>query len=512
MSTCRISQCSGVPGRAPSMSTCRISQCSGVPGRALDYSWEFFFKRSEVVNVFMIPDLTSLEIERYAVSGDVGYGVLGQIQFTIYEEEVTLSVNGLHTMLKLTQETNNDHAEFVEAPKLESISKNEQTSWSDAAEYEALLSSEEKYQSLIEKPFSDHSENLTQNLLATLAISPFHDDSYMKVMQAYNVELPIQAPIASPPSPTSNILYYKVLDMPLRESHATNDEHYPRPEKTTNGTRRVVRTGPIKLCFNNGHRILILRMLPLIISFTSMNGDLIKELFGVSLSTSKDIDAFTSDLEAGAKFSIPRKVVETVSTRFDHALHGYFIGFFFFKFKVSKGLDDVMENGPWMIRNSPIILKKWSMDTRLCKPIMLDSYTSSMCIESRGRRNFAHCLIEIDVEDVLKESLTMDVPLTEGTSKEDVKNMYDELANLFLNSKTSGSSSFTATAGTNVLEAVEWMKFLQSIRIDQEGQRYLMVGVLPLSHVRVLKLTKFLQYLIPTHERLGLSTHPTSSP
>nr|GEU80214.1 hypothetical protein [Tanacetum cinerariifolium] len=34
MSTCRISQCSGVPGRAPSMSTCRISQCSGVPGRA----------------------------------------------------------------------------------------------------------------------------------------------------------------------------------------------------------------------------------------------------------------------------------------------------------------------------------------------------------------------------------------------------------------------------------------------------------------------------------------------
>ncbi|GJZ98814.1 zinc knuckle CX2CX4HX4C containing protein [Tanacetum coccineum] len=94
-------------------------------------------------------------------------------------------------------------------------------------------------------------------------------------------------------------------------------------------------------------------------------------------------------------------------------------------------------NGPWMIRNSPIILKKWSMDTHLCKddltripvwvkihdvpiqvfsenvlsiiasqigkPIMLDSYTTSMCIESRGRSSFARCLIEIGV------------PLIEGT-------------------------------------------------------------------------------------------------
>ncbi|GKC24402.1 zinc knuckle CX2CX4HX4C containing protein, partial [Tanacetum coccineum] len=80
----------------------------------------------------------------------------------------------------------------------------------------------------------------------------------------------------------------------------------------------------------------------------------------------------------GAKFSIPRKVVETVSTRFDNTLYGYFIGkriaflvveyyarnnwgkygltrimmnskgFFFLKFNTPKGLDDVLENGPWM--------------------------------------------------------------------------------------------------------------------------------------------------------------------
>ncbi|GJV00477.1 hypothetical protein Tco_1329747 [Tanacetum coccineum] len=57
----------------------------------------------------------------------------------------------------------------------------------------------------------DPSEDLSKYILASLVISPFHDDPYMKVMQAYNAtsnESPIslpQAPIAPPtvlpPSP-----------------------------------------------------------------------------------------------------------------------------------------------------------------------------------------------------------------------------------------------------------------------------------------------------------------------
>nr|GEX00091.1 hypothetical protein [Tanacetum cinerariifolium] len=39
-------------------------------------------------------------------------------------------------------------------------------------------------------------------------------------------------------------------------NHPTH--HYPRPEKTTNGTRRVVRTGPTKLCFNTQYSATIL--------------------------------------------------------------------------------------------------------------------------------------------------------------------------------------------------------------------------------------------------------------
>ncbi|GJS19258.1 zinc knuckle CX2CX4HX4C containing protein [Tanacetum coccineum] len=116
-------------------------------------------------------------------------------------------------------------------------------------------------------------------------------------------------------------------------------------------------------------------------------------------------------------------------------------GFFFFKFDTSKGLEDVLETGPWMIRNSFIILKKWTINTsplkeeltripiwvkihdiplqvfsedgisliatKIGKPIMLDSYTSSMCIDSWGRSSFARCLIEVKADDVLKESMVV---------------------------------------------------------------------------------------------------------
>ncbi|GKA25704.1 hypothetical protein Tco_0711813 [Tanacetum coccineum] len=60
---------------------------------------------------------------------------------------------------------------------------------------------------------SDPSEDSSKDRSASLAISPFHDDPYMKVMQAYNAtsnESPIplpQAPITPPPVlPSSPVL------------------------------------------------------------------------------------------------------------------------------------------------------------------------------------------------------------------------------------------------------------------------------------------------------------------
>ncbi|GJY60636.1 zinc knuckle CX2CX4HX4C containing protein [Tanacetum coccineum] len=42
-------------------------------------------------------------------------------------------------------------------------------------------------------------------------------------------------------------------------------------------------------------------------------------------------------------------------------------GFFFFKFESQAGLEAVLEGGPWLICKAPIILKKWSTDTKLLK-------------------------------------------------------------------------------------------------------------------------------------------------
>ncbi|GKD70363.1 zinc knuckle CX2CX4HX4C containing protein, partial [Tanacetum coccineum] len=176
----------------------------------------------------------------------------------------------------------------------------------------------------------------------------------------------------------------------------------------------------------------------------------------------------------GVTISIPYKVVEKVSTRFKHTLFGYFIGkrmaflvveyharnnwakhglkrimmnskgLFFFKFDSRAGLEAVLEGGPWLIRKSLIILKNWLVDTRLIKeeltriliwvklhdipiqvfeedgislistfiskPVMLDSYTSSMCNESWGRSSFARCLIEVNSEADLVDVVTIGIP------------------------------------------------------------------------------------------------------
>ncbi|GJS31656.1 zinc knuckle CX2CX4HX4C containing protein [Tanacetum coccineum] len=116
-------------------------------------------------------------------------------------------------------------------------------------------------------------------------------------------------------------------------------------------------------------------------------------------------------------------------------------GFFFFKFESRVGLEAVLEKGFWMIHNASIILEKLSFSTSLLKeeltripvwvklhdvpiqvfledgisliathvgkPIMLDSYTSSMCIDSWGRSSFVRCLIEVNSDKDLKESITI---------------------------------------------------------------------------------------------------------
>ncbi|GJS12554.1 zinc knuckle CX2CX4HX4C containing protein [Tanacetum coccineum] len=113
----------------------------------------------------------------------------------------------------------------------------------------------------------------------------------------------------------------------------------------------------------------------------------------------------------GVNISIPHKVVEKAK----HGLKRIRMnnkGFFFFKFDSRAGLEAVLEGGPWMIlfEEDGISL----IATFIGKPIMLDSYTNSMCNDSWGRNSFSRCLIEVNSEVDLVDVVTIGVPSLTG--------------------------------------------------------------------------------------------------
>ncbi|GJT27812.1 zinc knuckle CX2CX4HX4C containing protein [Tanacetum coccineum] len=116
----------------------------------------------------------------------------------------------------------------------------------------------------------------------------------------------------------------------------------------------------------------------------------------------------------------------------------------------AEGIEKVLEARPWLIRLVPLILNKWSPNadlkkaevktapvwvklhhvpivaysevglslimTQIGRPIMLDSYTSNMCLKSWGRSTYARALIEVHADQDLKESIVISIPL--GPEKE----------------------------------------------------------------------------------------------
>ncbi|XP_071697485.1 uncharacterized protein [Rutidosis leptorrhynchoides] len=187
------------------------------------------------------------------------------------------------------------------------------------------------------------------------------------------------------------------------------------------------------------------------------------------------------DLEDGIDVEIPLSYVLEAKKRYNNTLYGYFLGkriaypvvrnyalnvwkkfgienvmmnskgFFFFKFATEMGMHGILENGPWIIRSIPIILNEWSPDIVLTKeelgsvpvwiklhdvplagftadglsaiasnigtPMMLDSYTSTMCNESWGRPNYARAMIEVKADTDLKETVKVAIPSVTGKSK-----------------------------------------------------------------------------------------------
>ncbi|GJW27605.1 ATP-dependent DNA helicase PIF1-like protein [Tanacetum coccineum] len=117
---------------------------------------------------------------------------------------------------------------------------------------------------------------------------------------------------------------------------------------------------------------------------------------------------------------------------------------FSFQFSSTEGLDAMLENGLWFIRKNSLILKKWNPDVNLLKedvgnvpvwvklhgvpmtafskdglsaiatkigtPLVLDSYTSDMCIRSWDRSSYARALIKFWADVDLKDNIMVFMP------------------------------------------------------------------------------------------------------
>ncbi|GJV54226.1 putative reverse transcriptase domain-containing protein [Tanacetum coccineum] len=108
----------------------------------------------------------------------------------------------------------------------------------------------------------------------------------------------------------------------------------------------------------------------------------------------------------------------------------------------------MLENGPWFIHNNLFILKKWNLDVNLLKEdvgnvlvwiklhgvpvtsfskdglnaiatklgthLMLDFYTSNMCMQSWGRSSYARAMIELQANVELKDTIVVAMPKIVG--------------------------------------------------------------------------------------------------
>ena len=126
----------------------------------------------------------------------------------------------------------------------------------------------------------------------------------------------------------------------------------------------------------------------------------------------------------------------------DVLLNGH--GIFLFKFNDVCGLQHVIDNGPWTIKNVPIFVQKWRpgldlnstkhekiplwvkindipydtwndeglsyIASKTGKPLAMDSWTANMCKYATGKSAFARVLLEVPVRKIWMDVVKVRIP------------------------------------------------------------------------------------------------------
>ncbi|GJR10705.1 RNA-directed DNA polymerase, eukaryota, reverse transcriptase zinc-binding domain protein [Tanacetum coccineum] len=154
-----------------------------------------------------------------------------------------------------------------------------------------------------------------------------------------------------------------------------------------------------------------------------------------SKKTVKITKLYNNEVVEGAAIAIPLAAVEEVSSRFTNTLYGYFIGkrlafplvenYVKNTWAKKDGMESVKLHHVPIVAYSEIGLSL--ITTQIGRPIMLDSYTSNMCLRSWGRNAYARALIEVSAEKQLMEEIVITVPYgkEKGHSLATIKLEYD---------------------------------------------------------------------------------------
>nr|GEV97110.1 zinc knuckle CX2CX4HX4C [Tanacetum cinerariifolium] len=126
-------------------------------------------------------------------------------------------------------------------------------------------------------------------------------------------------------------------------------------------------------------------------------------------------------------------------------------GVYFMKFNTGEGLDFIVNKGPWMVKNKPLIVQKWDINvcldktepntiplwvkicnvpleawiikeisvlaSRVGKPLVIDNVTASMCRMGIGRVGFARVLVEVTAKKPLSTGVKI---VYKNGSKEEI--------------------------------------------------------------------------------------------
>ncbi|GJX44442.1 putative reverse transcriptase domain-containing protein [Tanacetum coccineum] len=122
--------------------------------------------------------------------------------------------------------------------------------------------------------------------------------------------------------------------------------------------------------------------------------------------------------------------IRAISDRFANTAYGFFLGkrvaypvvanYVRNTWGSMDGLDAMLENGPWFIRNNPLILRKWHPDVNLMKedvgtiPVWVKLYGIPFMAFSEDGSSYAKAMIEMRADVELKDNIVVAMPKITG--------------------------------------------------------------------------------------------------